>query len=174
MKAFICMSLFFYVVFIIISISAALTPQSAEQFHVAQQQQLQQNLLSNAIDSKNDSDSSLPRQRHAGTVHSPRKNPFIKRQVAAGSGIAATTLPPTQYPTVTYAASLYTLGTYTSATWKEFTQTFATTPLGSWPLGPTPRIGTIGLGTTHETVGAVKNNHEKAIQTPISKVQGYK
>ncbi|POS86699.1 hypothetical protein EPUL_005127, partial [Erysiphe pulchra] len=140
---------------------------SAEQLHLAQQQQLQQNLLSNAIDSKNDTDSSLSSPRRVENVGSPRKNPFLKRQVAAGGGIAATTLPPTQYPTVTYAASLYTLGTYTSATWKDFTQTFAATPLGTWALGPTPRIGTIGLGTIQGTVGAVKSGHKRALQTPI-------
>lgn len=164
------MSSSFYVIFIFVSISIALTPQSADQLHLAQQRQLQQNLLSNAIDSKNDTDSSLSHPKYAENIQSPKRNPFIKRQVAAGGGIAATTLPPTQYPTVTYAASLYTLGTYTSATWKEFTQTFATTPLGTWALGPTPRIGTIGLGTIKGTVCAVKSEHKRALQTPIPQV----
>ncbi|KAI6249589.1 hypothetical protein HI914_01121 [Erysiphe necator] len=162
----------FYAVLVLISFSVALTPQNAQQLHLAQHQhqQLQQNLLSNAIDSKNNSASSRSYAKNVGTHRHVRRKPLLKRQVAAGGGIAATTLPPTQYPTVTYAASLYTLGTYTSATWKDFTQTFATTALGTWALGPTPRIGTIGLGTIQESAGFAKSSQKRAIQTPSPQV----
>lgn len=74
------------------------------------------------------------------------QNELEDRQVAAGGGIAATTLAPSQYPISTTAGSLFTVNGVTSATWKLFVQTFATTALGSWELGPTPAVGSIGLG----------------------------
>ncbi|KAF8848495.1 hypothetical protein BDZ45DRAFT_732902 [Acephala macrosclerotiorum] len=91
------------------------------------------------------------------------------RQVAAGGGVAATTLAASQYPTTSTAGSLFTSDGTTSATWKLFTQTFATTALGSWDLGPTPGVGTIGLGTIQGTVGKVKT--KRAIETPIPVLQ---
>ncbi|CZR67718.1 uncharacterized protein PAC_17617 [Phialocephala subalpina] len=87
-----------------------------------------------------------------------------ERQVAAGGGIAATTLAASQYPTTSTAGSLFTVDGTTSATWKLITQTFATTALGSWDLGPTPGVGTIGLGSIQGTVGKVKT--KRAIETP--------
>merc|ERR1712093_159192 len=93
------------------------------------------------------------------------QNELEDRQVAAGGGIAATTLAPSQYPISTTAGSLFTVNGVTSATWKLFVQTFATTALGSWELGPTPAVGSIGLGDIQGTVGVVKNE-KRAVETP--------
>ncbi|PVH89148.1 hypothetical protein DL98DRAFT_96903 [Cadophora sp. DSE1049] len=88
------------------------------------------------------------------------------RQVAAGGGIAATTLAPSQYPISTTAGSLFTVNGVTSATWKLFVQTFATTALGTWDLGPTPGVGSIGLGDIQGTVGSVRKEEKRAVETP--------
>merc|ERR1711977_36634 len=88
------------------------------------------------------------------------QNELEDRQVAAGGGIAATTLAPSQYPISTTAGSLFTVNGVTSATWKLFVQTFATTA-----LGPTPAVGSIGLGDIQGTVGVVKNE-KRAVETP--------
>ncbi|RKF83377.1 putative secreted effector protein [Golovinomyces cichoracearum] len=150
------------------SFSVALTPQNAHKIHQPQQQQY--TFLSHQIYADNDTafspGTSVKREKNSESNESS----FLKRQVVAGGGIPATTLPPSQYPTVTFAGSLFTVGTSTSATWKEFTQTFATTALGTWALGPTPRIGTIGLGTIKGTVGVVKSAHKRTLQTPSPQV----
>lgn len=144
--------------------SVALTPQNAHKIYQPQQQQYA--FLSHQIYADNDTaflpDASVQREQNPV----PNKSSFLKRQVVAGGGIPATTLPPSQYPTVTFAGSLFTVGTSTSATWKEFTQTFATTALGTWALGPTPRVGTIGLGTIKGTVGVVESVQKRTLQTP--------
>ncbi|KAG4428084.1 hypothetical protein IFR05_016433 [Cadophora sp. M221] len=94
-------------------------------------------------------------------------SPELKdRQVAAGGGIAPTTLAPSQYPVSTTAGSLFTVNGVTSATWKLFVQTFATTALGTWELGPTPGVGSIGLGDIQGTVGGVKKVDRRAFETP--------
>jgi hypothetical protein len=91
--------------------------------------------------------------------------------VAAGGGVAATTLAPAQYPVITTAGSLFTTNGVTSATWKLFTQTFATTALGSWDLGPTPQAGSIGLGSIQGTIGVVKTKRGiEAVETPAPQV----
>lgn len=91
------------------------------------------------------------------------------RQIAAGGGVAATTLAASQYPSTSIAGSLFTVGGTTSATWKLFTQTFAATALGSWDLGATPAAGSIGLGSIQGTVGNVKT--KRAIETPAPVLQ---
>ncbi|KAH7351242.1 hypothetical protein BKA65DRAFT_550203 [Rhexocercosporidium sp. MPI-PUGE-AT-0058] len=94
-------------------------------------------------------------------------DPELKnRQVAAGGGIAATTLAPSQYPISTTAGSLFTVNGVTSATWTLFVQTFATTALGTWELGPTPGVGSIGLGDIQGTVGGVRKVEGRAVETP--------
>ncbi|KAL5321487.1 hypothetical protein ACEPPN_009446 [Leptodophora sp. 'Broadleaf-Isolate-01'] len=94
-------------------------------------------------------------------------SPELKdRQVAAGGGIAPTTLAPSQYPVSTTAGSLFTVNGVTSATWKLFVQTFATTALGTWELGPTPGVGSIGLGDIQGTVGGVRKAERRAVETP--------
>ncbi|TVY17699.1 hypothetical protein LARI1_G003240 [Lachnellula arida] len=85
--------------------------------------------------------------------------------VAAGGGVE-TSAAATQYPTETTAGSLFTSNGVTSATWTLFIQTFATTALGSWDLGPSPQAGSIGLGSIAGTVGAVKTNAKRALETP--------
>jgi hypothetical protein len=92
-------------------------------------------------------------------------------QVAAGGGVAATTLAAAQYPVVTTAGSLFTINGVTSATWKLYTQTFATTALGSWALGPTPQAGSIGLGDVQGTIGVVKTKRGlEAVETPAPRL----
>ncbi|EKD20216.1 uncharacterized protein L3040_000547 [Drepanopeziza brunnea f. sp. 'multigermtubi'] len=86
-----------------------------------------------------------------------------ERQLAAGGGVAATTLAASQYPIASTAGSLFTINGVTSATWTLFVQTFATTALGTWELGPTPGVGTIGLGSIPGTVGGVKT--KRAVET---------
>ncbi|KAH7399838.1 hypothetical protein BKA64DRAFT_466304 [Cadophora sp. MPI-SDFR-AT-0126] len=90
------------------------------------------------------------------------------RQLAAGGGVAPTTLAPSQYPISTTAGSLFTVNGVTSATWKLFVQTFATTALGTWELGPTPAVGSIGLGDIQGTVGGVRKEGRDlgAMETP--------
>lgn len=100
---------------------------------------------------------------------SPHQDPAFAledRQVAAGGGIVATTLAPSQYPISTTAGSLFTVNGVTSATWTLFVQTFATTALGTWELGPTPQVGSIGLGDIVGTVGSVRKV-ERAWETNI-------
>jgi hypothetical protein len=98
------------------------------------------------------------------TTASPDPDPEPDPQaVAAGGGVAATTLANSQYPTVGIYGSLITVGGTTTATFAEFTQTFATTALGTWALGPTPGVGTIGLGSIEGTVGIVKT--KRAVPT---------
>lgn len=87
------------------------------------------------------------------------------RQLAAGGGIAATTLAASQYPTTIYGPELLTVDGTTTTTWTMYTQTFAATALGSWDLGATPRVGSIGLGSIQGTVGEVKT--KRAIETPV-------
>ncbi|KAE8449870.1 hypothetical protein EG329_007347 [Mollisiaceae sp. DMI_Dod_QoI] len=99
---------------------------------------------------------------HAG-AEPLRSAELEERQVAAGGGVAATTLAASQYPTTSVAGSLFTVGGTTSAKWVLITQTFATTALGTWDLGPTPGVGTIGLGSIQGTIGKVKT--KRAIET---------
>jgi hypothetical protein len=114
----------------------------------------------------------------ADVVHEPDFSPHAERdslelgsgeleerQVAAGGGIAATTLAASQYPTTSVAGSLFTIDGTTSAKWVLITQTFAATALGTWALGPTPGVGTIGLGTIEGTVGKVKT--KRAVETAV-------
>lgn len=114
----------------------------------------------------------------ANAVHEPDFSPHAdvdslelgsaeleERQVAAGGGVAATTLAASQYPTTSVAGSLFTVDGTTSATWVLMTQTFAATALGTWALGPTPGVGTIGLGTIQGTIGKVKT--KRAVETAI-------
>lgn len=84
-----------------------------------------------------------------------------ERQLAAGGGVAPTTLAPSQYPISTTAGSLFTVNGVTSATWGLFVQTFATTALGTWELGPTPGVGTIGLGDVLGSVGSMRKREEE-------------
>ncbi|CZT41719.1 uncharacterized protein RSE6_01495 [Rhynchosporium secalis] len=100
--------------------------------------------------------------------HSPH---LQDRQIAAGGGVAPTTLAPSQYPVSTTAGSLFTQNGVTSATWKLFVQTFATTALGTWELGPTPGVGVIGLGDIQGTVGGVREN-KRSIETDAPKASG--
>lgn len=113
----------------------------------------------------------LPSLIHATTIPEPDYSPHAsdpseleERQLAAGGGIAATTLAATQYPTTSVAGSLFTVDGTTSATWVLITQTFATTALGTWALGPTPGVGSIGLGSIVGTVGKVKRG---AVETAV-------
>ncbi|KAK0102301.1 hypothetical protein ONS95_005924 [Cadophora gregata] len=109
----------------------------------------------------------------------PESPALLNRQLAAGGGLAATTLAPSQYPISTTAGSLFTINGVTSATWKLYVQTFATTALGTWELGPTPGVGSIGLGDIEGTVGGLRDGGTKgkrderlgegirAIETPV-------
>lgn len=91
-----------------------------------------------------------------------------ERQIAAGGGVPATALAPSQYPIVSVVGSLFTIGGATSVTWTPFTQTFAATALGSWDLGLTPRPGSIGLGDITGQVGATVS--KRAIETAAPKI----
>jgi hypothetical protein len=91
-----------------------------------------------------------------------------ERQVAAGGGVAATTIAASQMPSTTYVGSMFTTGGTTSAIWKDVTITFATTALGTWDLGATPKSGSIGLGTLVGTVGKVKTKRGEPDATPAA------
>ncbi|KAL2071130.1 hypothetical protein VTL71DRAFT_12365 [Oculimacula yallundae] len=118
--------------------------------------------LSNLQDSPSLEDRNIPDL--SNLQDSPEdSSPLEDRQVAAGGGLAATTLAPSQYPVSTTAGSLFTVNGVTSATYKLFVQTFATTALGGWELGPTPRPGVIGLGDIKGEVGKVRS--KRAVET---------
>ncbi|KAG9232302.1 hypothetical protein BJ875DRAFT_467282 [Amylocarpus encephaloides] len=97
---------------------------------------------------------------------------LVTAQAAAGGGVSAVPLAPSQYPIVSNVLSLQTIGGVTTAVQIAFTQTFAATALGGWAIGPTPLAGTIGLGSIQGTVGVVKSKRGlAAVQTPSPQIR---